>query len=396
MAENASPICPYSHSCGGCQDSGLPYGESLARKQRRAEALLGSFGRVESILGMEQPLHSRYKVVRSFGLDKKRRPVCGIYRPGSHTIVPVENCLIEEELCGQIARDIFSLLPEFRIPVYDERSGTGYLRHILLRRSLATGRVLLTLVGVSPIFQAQKHFLKKLLALHPEIETVVLNVNDRFGPVILGSREKLLYGDGTIEDRLCSLRFRLSSRSFYQVNPVQAEKLYGAALDYAGLTGRETLLDAYCGVGTIGLCAAGRARQVVGVELNRDAVGDAIANARLNRVKNAWFTAADAGEYLERMASGKVLPDVVIMDPPRAGSSERFLSSLLKAGPERVVYVSCCPETLARDLERLRPAYRAERIQPVDMFPFTDHIEAVVQLTKGEMQSKKIRVDFSR
>ena len=383
MSMKALSPCPHFHICGGCQYQDRPYCQQLQDKQQRAEALLGAFGAVSPIIGMEEPLHYRNKVVRSFGLDSKRRPVCGIYQPKSHALVPVGDCLIEDAVCTHIAQDIFRLLPEFKIPVYDERSGSGFLRHVLIRRGYQTGQVMVVLVTASPIFKLQKPFLRKLLALHPEITTVVLNINDRFGPVVLGTREKIIHGGGTIEDVLGGLRFRLSSRSFYQVNPVQTEKLYAKAMELAALTGRETALDAYCGVGTIGLTAAGQAKQVVGVELNRDAVKDAIANARLNAIKNSWFTAGDAGEYMEQMAAQSAKPDVVFMDPPRAGSDERFIASLLKASPKRVVYISCNPETLKRDLERITAGgYQVRHIQPVDMFPFTEHMECVTLLTK--------------
>ena len=223
----------------------------------------------------------------------------------------------------------------------------------------------------------------ELLELHPEITTVVLNINDRFGPVVLGNRDKVLFGSGTIEDLLCGYRFRISPSSFYQINPVQTEILYGTAVDFAALTGEETVLDAYCGIGTIGITASAVAKQVIGVELNREAVGDAIVNARLNELKNCWFTAGDAGEYMRRMAEDGMRPDVVFMDPPRAGSDQKFLSSLLKAAPGRIVYISCNPETLARDLRVLTAGdYTVRRIQPVDMFPYTEHCECVVKLVR--------------
>ena len=304
--------------------------------------------------------------------------------------------MIEDKLADEIIVDIRRMLPEFKIQVFDERGGSGWLRHILIRRGFATGEVMVVLVAVSPIFKLQKPFLKKLLEKHPEITTVVLNINDRFGPVILGVREKVIYGSGYIEDVLCGKRFRISSRSFYQINPVQTEKLYSAAIDLAGLTGTETVLDAYCGIGTIGLSASDKAKQVIGVEINRDAVNDAIANARLNGVKNCWFTVGDAGKYMEQMAADKVKPDVVFMDPPRAGSDERFLSSLLKCAPKRIVYISCNIDTQRRDLDvLLSGGYKLRRIQPVDMFPRTRHVETVVLLSKGEVDSKKIRVEFS-
>jgi len=239
------------------------------------------------------------------------------------------------------------------------------------------------LVASTPVFPQQKHFLAALLAEHPEITTVVLNVNDRATSLVLGEREKVLYGRGFIEDEILGRRFRISPRSFYQVNPVQTQRLYQTAIDFAGLTGTERVLDAYCGTGTIGLCASASAGQVAGVELNRDAVRDAIANAKLNGVQNCWFSCGDAGEFMERTAEAGEPVDLVFLDPPRAGSDERFLSSLLRAAPPRAVYVSCDPETLARDVAFLRRGgYRVVKTQPVDMFPWTEHVETVVLMTK--------------
>ena len=379
---NAEP-CPHAALCGGCQYQGIPYEEQLAKKQRLAEELFGSFAPVSPILGADEPLHYRNKVHAAFGFDRQRRVVSGPYRPGSHVIVPAENCLIEDETADRVIAAIRSLLPRLKIPVYDEKRGGGWLRHVLVRRGFATGQLLVVLVAVSPIFRNQKAFLAELLGRFPEIRSVVLNINDRFGPVVLGPKSKILYGDGYIEDELCGLRFRISPSAFYQINSAQCEKLYAKAIEFAGLTGTETLLDAYCGVGTIGLCAASKAKLVVGVELNREAVRDAVANARLNGIRNARFAARDAGEYLEDMLREGHRPDVVLMDPPRAGSSRRFLDALIRCAPPRVVYVSCGPDTLRRDLEILvRGGYRVEAVQPVDMFPFTEHCEVVVSMSR--------------
>ncbi|MCD8117567.1 MAG: 23S rRNA (uracil(1939)-C(5))-methyltransferase RlmD [Oscillospiraceae bacterium] len=375
--------CPHAKKCGGCQLQNMDYPQQLAWKENRVRQLIGRFGPVRPIIGMSTPYHYRNKVQAAFGLDGRRRIISGVYQSSSHRIVPVDKCLIEDETADQIIVTIRSMMPDFRMLAYDERTGTGFLRHVLVKRGFATGQVMVVLVAASPIFKLQKPFISKLLALHPEITTIVLNVNDRFTPLVLGQREKVLYGKGYIEDVLCGKTFRISPRSFYQINPVQTEVLYNTAMDMAGLTGRETVLDAYCGTGTIALIANGRAGKVLGVELNRDAVRDAIANARQNGVTNCWFTAADAGEYMEDMAAHHDRPDVVFMDPPRAGSDERFLRSLLRLSPPRVVYISCNPETLSRDLDILHAGgYTMETAQPVDMFPWTGHVETVCSLSK--------------
>jgi len=394
MDQGYTAPCPLYKKCGGCQLQQFPYPEQLRRKMAREISLLGKFGHVEPILGMRDPTHYRNKVCAAFGLDQKKHIVSGVYQPGSHRIVPVDDCLIEDETADRIIVDIRHMLRDFKIQVFDERSGRGFLRHVLVRRGFSSGEVMVVLVAASPIFPTQKPFVKKLLELHPEITTVVLNVNDRFTPVVLGEREKVLYGLGTIEDTLCDHRFRISPRSFYQVNPVQTEVLYGKAVEFAALTGEETVLDAYCGIGTIGITASGAARQVIGVELNRDAVKDAIANAKLNGLKNCWFTAGDAGEYMLGCVREGIRPDVVFLDPPRAGSDEKFLRALLKTAPARVVYVSCDPETLARDLDVLTAdGYRVEKIQPVDMFPFTEHVETVCLLSKLDAK-QHIEIDL--
>ena len=369
--------CPYYKNCGGCQLQKRSYEEQLYHKQCLAIETLGRFGHVENIIGMDEPLHYRNKVHAAFGLGERGRVVSGIYKAGTHKIVNVDKCLINDETADGIILTVRNMLRDFKIQVFDERSGKGWLKHMLVRRGFETGQVMVVLVAVSPIFKLQKPFIRKLLEIHPEITTIILNINDRFGPVVLGTRNKVLFGGGYIEDE------RISPGSFYQINPIQTQILYGKAIEFAALTGNETALDAYCGIGTIGITAASKAKQVIGVELNKEAVSDAISNARLNKIKNCWFTAGDAGKYMEQMAEDKVRADVVFMDPPRAGSEEKFLSSLVKSSPERIVYISCNIETQARDLEFLEAnGYKVRRMQPVDMFPFTSHVETVVLLTK--------------
>lgn len=385
LGQRHRPECRFAEKCGGCQLQNLTYPEQLAFKQRKMEALLGKFCRVSPIIGMKNPWHYRNKVQAAFGFSRERGVVSGIYQLASHRIVPVSHCLIEDEEAGAVIRTIRELMPEFKITAYDERTGAGFLRHVLVRRGFATGEVMAVLVATDPIFKLQKPFLKKLLELRPEITTVVLNLNDRFGPVVLGERERVLYGKGYIEDVLCGLTFRISAKSFYQVNPVQAEVLYNIAVKYAALTGKERVLDAYCGIGAIGMAASRQAGEVLGVELGRDAVRDAIANAKRNGIRNCWFTQGDAGEYLGGMAKERIPLDVAFLDPPRDGSDRRFLSSLLAVRPKRIVYVSCGPESLARDLQFLTEGgYFVKKIQPVDMFPHTEHVETVVLITRAK------------
>ena len=293
--------------------------------------------------------------------------------------------MIEDERADAIIATIRGLLKSFRIKTYDEDSGYGLLRHVMVRTAHATGEILVVLVLASPILPAKNNFVKALRAAHPEITSIVLNVNDRHTSMVLGERNILLYGKGYIEDELCGNRYRISPNSFYQVNAVQTRVLYEKAMEYAQLTGKETVIDAYCGIGTIGMTTAAHAKQVIGVELNPSAVRDAIANARRNDCKNITFYNEDAGEYMRRLAAApageRAKVDVVFMDPPRSGSSEAFLEAVTLLAPKRVVYISCDPHTLGRDLDYMRKhGYRPIECQPVDMFPYTDKIECVVIL----------------
>ncbi len=469
--------CPVYRRCGGCQIQNMSYERQLEFKQNAVEKLLGCFGTVQPIIGMKYPYHYRNKVQAAFSIDRNNRIISGVYQSSTHRIVPIDSCLIEDRKADEIIVAIRKMMRSFKMTAYDERSERGFLRHVLVKRGFATNQIMVVLVATSPIFAAKKHFVKALLEKFPEITTIVLNVNQKHTSMVLGDREMVLYGPGYIEDILCGCVFRISAKSFYQINPVQTKILYETAVSYAQLTGTETVIDAYCGIGTIGMVAskaAGQvigvevntkilyetavsyaqltgtetvidaycgigtigmvaskaAGQVIGVEVNRDAVRDAIANAKRNGIKNIYFHNADAGEFMVQMAqegmhadvvlmdppragsdeaflssvvmlaprrivnadAGEFMvqmaqegmhADVVLMDPPRAGSDEAFLSSVVMLAPRRIVYISCNPQTLARDLGFLAAhGYKVRRIQPVDMFPHTSHIESVVLLTK--------------
>ena len=254
---------------------------------------------------------------------------------------------------------------------------------MLVKRGFQSGQIMVTLVTGTPLFPSKNHFVAALRERHPEITTILMNINSSSTSMVLGPVEKVLYGPGYIEDTLCGCVFRISASSFYQINPVQTEVLYQKAIDLAGLSGKERVLDAYCGIGTIGLIASRRARRVIGVEINRDAVRDAAANAKRNHIGNTEFYQGDAGEFMRQMQEAGEKLDVLFMDPPRAGSSRTFLSAVAALAPQRVVYISCNPETQARDIGFLvQKGYRVQAIQPVDMFPHTNHVETVVLLSK--------------
>ena len=375
--------CPHAKKCGGCQYQGMDYAAQLKKKQKEMNKLLKDFGKPEPIIGMKDPLHYRNKVHAVFGRTRKGEIISGTYEAGTHKIVNIDECMIEDEISQSIIRTIRGLLRSFKIRTYDEDTGYGLLRHVLVRRGFTTGQVMVVLVLSSPILPSKNNFVKALRKEHLEITTVVLNVNDKKTSMVLGERDIVLYGKGYIEDILCGCTFRISPQSFYQVNPVQTERLYQTAMDYAELTGKERVIDAYCGIGTIGMVAAKKAREVIGVELNRNAVKDARTNAKLNQIKNITFYEGDAGKFMVSMAEEGEKADVVFMDPPRSGSDEAFLSSVIRLSPKRIVYVSCGPDTLARDLKYLtKHGYQVRKMQPVDMFGFTEHCEMVVQLVK--------------
>ncbi len=375
--------CKVWKKCGGCQYQGVSYTEQIKIKQKNMNKLLKKYGNVKPIIGMENPFYYRNKVHAVFDRDKKGNVICGTYEAGTHRVVPVEECMIEDKISQEIIRAIRDMLKSFRIKTYDEDTGYGLLRHVLVRRGFSTDEIMVVLVVASPIFPSKNNFVKALRKKFPQISTVVLNVNDKKTSMVLGERDIVLYGKGFIRDRLCGCTFRISPQSFYQVNPVQTELLYKTAIEYAGLGRKERVIDAYCGIGTIGLVAAGKAREVIGIELNKNAVRDAIVNARENKITNARFYQGDAGEFMEGMVSEGERADVVFMDPPRTGSTEKFLTSMVKLGPSRIVYISCGPDTLARDLEFLtKHGYVTRKIQPVDMFSFTEHCEVVCLLTK--------------
>ena len=379
---------------------GLDYAEQLKQKEAAVRKLVGKYGPVAPIRGAENPCHYRNKVISTFAAGPGGKLVSGIYAAGTHKVLPVESCLLQDEVLDTVMQAVRAAVSACRYQPYNEDKGTGLLRHCLLRRGVVSGQVMVVLVTAQPVLPGAKNFVRALLAeaekRHVPVTTVVQNYNPRRTSVVLGEEEKVLYGKGFILDTLCGKTYALSPRSFYQINHDQTEVLYGLAVEAARLTGKEVVLDAYCGIGTIGLTASGRAKQVVGVELNRDAVRDAIGNAKHNNVKNARFFAADATQWITEAAAAGQRADVIFMDPPREGSTPQFIESVARMAPKRVVYVSCNPETMARDLALLTAkGYRAEGFTPVDLFPQTAHCETVVLLSKGEVDSKKIRVEFS-
>ena len=376
--------CPYEKKCGGCKYQGIPYEKQLKEKEKKVRKLLKDYGKPEPILGMEDPYYYRNKVHATYKHMRNGDIAVGRYEESSHRLVPIESCQIEDQKADEVIQTIRKLAKSFKIKIFNEDSGYGLLRHVLIRTGRKTGEMLVVLVVASPVFPSKNNFVKALRKEHPEITSIVLNINDKKTSMILGERNIVLYGKGYIEDRLCGCMFRISPTSFYQINPVQTEKLYGKAMELAGLSGTERVIDAYCGIGTIGMVAAKSAKEVIGVELNPDAVPDAVKNAKHNQMKNIRFYQEDAGRFMEKMAALGEKADVVFMDPPRSGSTEQFMKSVVTLAPKKIVYISCEPQTQARDLKYLtRHGYKAMGAYPYDMFPFTKHAENIVLLTKN-------------
>lgn len=396
-------LCPVFGRCGGCSQLSVPYAEQLAAKEREVAALFEDIAPADAllpILGMEDPFHYRNKVVSPYApaRGKKRKGkdaklartdiLTGMYAPGSHRLVPTDACAIENETAKNVTLAIRDIMARWSMAPYDEDAGTGFVRHAVVRVGHESGEVLVTVVTNGDEFPASKAFCRELKRRVPEITTIVQNVNTRQTNVILGDKERTLFGPGFILDTLCGLSFRISSQSFYQVNATQTEVLYNEAIRQANLTGAETVIDAYCGTGTIGLVAAKRgATRVVGVDSAASSIRDAANNARHNGVENAEFVAQDATAFMKELAASgeRPKPLVLLMDPPRAGSTPEFLAAAASLAPERIVYISCNPTTQARDVRQLvAEGYEVRAIRPVDMFPHTDHVESIVMLEKRD------------
>lgn len=388
--------CAFSEKCGGCDYAGMKYDNELAVKQKYIEELFGEYVKVDDIVGMYRPIHYRNKVHAVVGLDDSRNVIAGTYEENSHRIVDTSDCMIEDSQCTDIIKDIKGLIASFKYQPYDEDSGKGLIRHILLRKGFSTKEIMLVIVTAGVAFPSKNNFLKVLCEKHPEITTIVQNINDRHTSMVLGKRNIVLKGKGYIEDVLCGCRFRISPTSFYQINHQQTEKLYKKAIQLADISKNDTVIDAYCGIGTIGIAASRKAGKVIGVELNSEAVSDARVNASINNIKNVTFVNADAGDFLVEYAKN-AKADVVIMDPPRSGSTPEFLNSLLKIKPDRIVYISCGPDTQARDIKVLvKGGYKVMACQPFDLFPHTEHVETVILLSRKAPDAEiKVRLDMS-
>lgn len=373
-------ICEKLDICGGCAYPHDNYPKSLEEKQSYIENLLGQ--QVEPIIGMDYPYYYRNKVHGAFSYDRKNI-FMGKFEGGTHNIFEIENCLIEDIKAQKINKSVKELIKSFRWTIYDEDTKKGLVRSTLVRVGKKTEEILLTIVVSNTKIPSKNNFVKEIRKLYPEIKSVVFNINDRNTSMILGQKEMVSFGSGYIFDTLLGLSFRISSQSFYQVNSKMTEILYKKTLEFADLKGDKTVLDAYCGIGTISLYIAGYCKKVYGVEYNKEAIKDAIFNAKINKIKNVYFTASDTGLYINKLISDNIKIDVAIVDPARSGLDENAKFGLLNLQPEKIVYVSCNPEALKIDLEILKEKYKLIKMQPVDMFPWTNHVECVVLITRN-------------
>ena len=359
----------------------MTYEEQLRFKQIKVDRLMGKLCRPDRIIAAEKPEGYRCKVQGAFDF-KNGKTVSGVYQSSTGGVVAAERCPINDERADKIIKAVKKTAMSLKIPVWCSYNGRGFLRHVLVRIARNTGEIMVIIVGASENFPSKAAFVKSLLEKCPEITTLVFSVN-RSDKMTVGDKCEVLYGNGYIEDIICKKRFRISPKSFAQVNPAQAEKLYELAVGSAKLTGKETVIDAYCGIGAMSLIAAGRSKKVYGCEINRSAVNDAVINAKLNNADNVEFICSDSGKFLSEFNEAGLKADVVILDPARAGCDRKFISELVKASPERIVYVSCEPETQARDVFFLiKNGYKLKKLMPVDMFPFTNHVECIAVLNK--------------
>ena len=368
--------------CGGCDLRHVEYKETLKMKQNAVQSLVNKTlkekVKVEETEGMENPYNYRNKAQYPFGVDKEGKPVIGVFAKRTHEIIPIKECLIQNKKAEELAKFVLDFISENNISIYNEESQKGLVRHIVTKIGLKTNEIMLILVINGESIAKEKELVSKVKEKFPEVKTIVKNINRENTNVIMGKENVNIYGDGYIKDKLGDFIFKISPHSFYQVNPVQAEKLYNIGVEAAKIDKEDTVFDLYCGIGTITLFMSKYAKKVYGIEIVEEAIKDANENARINNVDNTEFIAGDVEIVLDRLINKEhIIPDVVMVDPPRKGLDSKSIENLLKILPKKLVYISCNPATLVRDLSKLEDKYKITMIKPVDMFPFSKHIECV-------------------
>jgi 23S rRNA (uracil1939-C5)-methyltransferase len=389
VPERVIPSCPRFKDCGGCQLQHLDYRAQLIAKQQQALDAVERIGSltgvmVHSTVGMKEPWRYRNKAQYPVGMAVAGNSiVLGFYRQGTHQIVPALDCLLQPVATNKISKKVKELIEKYRVSIYNERTGNGMLRHVLIKNAFATGEVMVVFITNGDTFPEGTKIARDLGGVFPEIKSVVQNINRSRDNVIMSNSNAVLWGRDSIIEKIGGLSFKISANSFFQVNPVQIQVLYGKAVEYAGLSWKEIVLDAYCGVGSLTLFLAKKARQVYGIEVVAEAIADARENARLNGIENVEFMTGTIEKILPNLVRRNMVFDVAVLDPPRSGCEEVVLKSLARSRVKRIVYVSCNPGTLARDLKILDElGYKTYEIQPVDMFPHTYHIECVARIER--------------
>ena len=386
----ASPVretedCQTYKRCGGCQLRHIKYEETLKIKQNAVQSLVNKTLKqkieVEEPLGMENPYHYRNKAQYPLGINKEGKPVMGVFANRTHEIIPIQNCLIQNKQAEEVAKFIFDFIVKNKVSIYDEKKQKGLMRHIVTKIGIKTKEIMCILVINGNEIPQEKELINQVIMHFPNVKTIVKNINKQNTNVILGKENIPIYGDGFIKDKLGEFVFKISPLSFYQVNPIQAQRLYQIGVDAAQITKQDIVFDLYCGIGTISLFMAPFAKSVYGIELVEEAVCAARENALINKIDNAQFIAGDVEKILDDLINKqKIIPDIVMVDPPRKGLDRRSIDNILRIFPKRLVYISCNPATLVRDLSALEVLYDIKRLKPVDMFPFTSHVECVAVL----------------
>lgn len=383
--ERVESDCSTYKRCGGCSLRHIKYEETLNMKRNAVQSLVNKTLNtniiLEETLGMEYPYHYRNKAQYPIGLDKSGKATIGVFANRTHEIITIEKCLIQDEQTEEIAKYILNYIINNNIAVYNENTGKGLIRHIVTKIGKKTNEIMCIIVINGDKIPNESNLVENLIKKYPNIKTIVKNINKKNTNVILGEKNITLYGDGYITDKLGDLTFKISPLSFYQVNPIQAEKLYKIAIEAANIGENDVVFDLYCGIGTISLFMAKYAKKVYGIEIVEQAIADAVENAKINNIENVEFIAGDVEKVLDELINyKKIIPDIVMVDPPRKGLDKTSIKNILKIKPKKLVYISCNPATLVRDLKELEEVYKVNSIKPVDMFPFTSHVEVCALL----------------
>ena len=381
--------CSTYKRCGGCNLRHIRYEETLKMKQNAVQSLVNKTLKtkiqVQETLGMENPYYYRNKAQYPVGIDKNGKPIIGVFANRTHEIIPIQKCFIQNEKSEKLAKFVFNWIERNNISIYNEKTGKGLIRHIVTKIGIKTNEIMCVLVINGSKIPKEQELVQEILENFPEVKTIVKNINTKNTNVIMGKENINIYGNGYIEDILGEYKFKISPLSFYQVNPVQAEKLYNIGVEAAKITKENIVFDLYCGIGTISLFMAKYAKKVYGIEIVEDAVNDAKENALNNNINNVEFIAGDVENVLDELINKRnIIPDIVMVDPPRKGLDSKSVDNIIKILPKKVVYISCNPATLVRDLAKLEDAYEVKNIKPVDMFPFTSHVECVAVLQLKE------------